>query len=118
MEAAERRPSDRGAREPSVTGLVGQILGDLETLVRQEIALATQQVQDHIDAAAVSIVVLTVAAGVVGLGGSLLALGAAFAAARVFGWPVWAGLMAIGAVLGVSGLLALASWRRIAGKTE
>ena len=97
---------------PTVFDLLSDILADLQTLIRKEIALQTREIHDRIDGAASAIGQLIAVGAIVSLGGLLLALGLAFGIAQLFGWPPWAGLLTIGGALAIGGLAGLAVRRR------
>jgi len=58
--------------QPSVASLVGGILADAQTLVRQEVALARREVAESCDKAQTGIVLIISAITVCGVGGVML----------------------------------------------
>lgn len=96
----------------SIADLIRGILNDIRTLIREEVALARVEIREqvgHIKTAVVSL-----AAGLVALvcGGILLLIAAAIGIADLFDWPVWAGFLALAALLGVCGAVTLSTARR------
>ena len=59
--------------QPSVASLVGGILEDAQTLVRQEVALARREVAESCDKAQTGVALLSSALTVCGVGGVMLA---------------------------------------------
>lgn len=96
-------------REPSLASLLGGIVGDAQVLVRQEIALARQEVREEISNAKDAGIALAIAGGVLAIGGILLVLTLAQALAYFLHWPVWAGYGVVGIVLAIVGYVMLSS---------
>ena len=95
--------------EASITTLVSGIVNDTQTLVRQEIALAKQEIREEISTAKAATIKVAIAGAVLAVGGLLLVLALAQALAAVLHWPVWAGYILVGVVLAVAGYVLLAS---------
>lgn len=96
-------------REASLTSLVSGIISDTQTLVRQEIALAKQEIREEMSTAKAATMKLAIAGAVLVVGGLLLVLALAQALAAVLHWPVWAGYVSVGAVLVVAGYVLFSS---------
>jgi len=96
-------------REPSLATLLSGIVGDAQVLVRQEIALARQEVREEISNAKDAGIALAIAGGVLAVGGLLLVLALAQALAFFLHWPVWAGYVVVGAVLAIVGYILFSS---------
>jgi hypothetical protein len=96
-------------RDASVSQLLSGIVGDAQTLVRQEIALARQEIREEISEAKSAGIKFGIAGGVLAIGGLLLVLTLAQAIADLFDWPVWAGYGLVGVVLAIAGYLLLSS---------
>jgi len=96
-------------REPSLASLLSGIVGDAQVLVRQEIALARQEVREEISNAKDAGISLAIAGGVLVVGGLLLVLTLAQALAYFLHWPVWAGYGVVGIVLAIVGYILLSS---------
>jgi len=96
-------------REPSVATLLSGIVGDAQTLVRQEITLARQEVREEIANAKEAGIKLGIAGAVLAIGGLLLVLTLAQALADLLNWPVWAGYGIVGVVLAIAGYILFSS---------
>jgi protein-S-isoprenylcysteine O-methyltransferase Ste14 len=94
-------------QESSVASLLGGIVGDAQVLVRQEIALARQEIREEIGNAKDTGVKLATAGAVLAIGGLLLVL--AQALAYFLHWPAWAGYGIFGIVLAVVGYILLSA---------
>jgi len=99
--------ADERGGDPSVSQLLSGIIGDAQVLVRQEIALARQEISEEIDTAKQAGVKLGIAAGVLAMGGLLLVLTLAQGIADFFNWPSWAGYGLVGLVLAIAGYVLL-----------
>jgi hypothetical protein len=84
---------------PSTARLLGGIIGDIQDLVRKEIALARQELREELSSLRSVILGLVAAGAVLGFGILLLLMGLAQALAGVLEWPAWAGFATLGAVL-------------------
>lgn len=104
--------------DPSVASLLTGIVADLQTLVQQETALATQELREEVGSAAVSMFRVTAAGVVSALGLWLLAVGAALAIPDLLAWPRWSGFVAVGAAATLAGSAALFFGARRAGRKE
>src|SRR5689334_11167151 len=96
-------------RDTSMSTLISGIVGDAQELVRQEIALARQEVREEIATAKDAGIKLPIAGGVLAVGGLLLVLTIAQALADLLNWPSWAGYGLVGLVLAVVGYFLLSS---------
>jgi drug/metabolite transporter (DMT)-like permease len=96
-------------REPSLASLLGGVVGDMQTLVRQEIALARQEIREELSGAKDAGTALAIAVGVLAVGGLLLVLTLAQALAYFLHWPVWAGYGVVGIVLAAVGYIMFSS---------
>jgi len=99
-------------RDPSLASLLSGIVGDAQVLVRQEIALARQEIREEISNAKDAGISLAIAGGVLAVGGLLLVLTLAQALAYFLHWPVWAGYGVVGIVLAIAGYILLSSAQR------
>jgi protein-S-isoprenylcysteine O-methyltransferase Ste14 len=95
--------------EPSVATLLSGIVADAQELVRQEIALARQEVREEINTAKDAGIKLGIAGAVLAIGGLLLVLTLAQALADLFNWPAWAGYGLVGVVLAIVGYFLLSA---------
>jgi Na+/melibiose symporter-like transporter len=96
-------------RDASMSQLLSGIVGDAQTLVRQEIALARQEIREELGAAKSAGIKLGIAGGVLAIGGLLLVLTLAQGIADLFNWPVWAGYGLVGVILAVAGYVLLST---------
>ena len=96
-------------RDTSVSQLLSGIVGDAQTLVRQEIALARQEIHEEIDEAKSAGIKFGIAGAVLAIGGLLLVLTLAQGIADLLNWPVWAGYGLVGLVLAIVGYVMLSS---------
>jgi len=96
-------------RDTSVASLLGGIVGDAQELVRQEIALARQEIREEISTAKDAAVKLVIAGAVLGVGGLLLVLMLAQGLADLLNWPTWAGYGVVGLVLAIVGYILISS---------
>jgi len=96
-------------RDGSVSQLISGIVGDAQVLVRQEIALARQEISEEISNAKQVGIKLGIASGVLAIGGLLLILALAQAVADLLNWPTWAGYALVGVVLAIAGYILLSS---------
>jgi len=94
---------ERTRDEGSVSQLISGIVGDAQVLVRQEIALARQEISAEISNAKQAGIKLGIAGGVLAVGGLLLILALAQGIAALLHWPVWAGYGLVGVVLAIAG---------------
>ena len=96
-------------RDTSMSTLISGIVGDAQELVRQEIALARQEIREEIGNAKDAGIKFAIAAGVLAIGGLLLVLTIAQGLADLLNWPTWAGYGLVGLVLAVGGYFLLSS---------
>ncbi|MBC8160859.1 MAG: phage holin family protein [Roseiflexaceae bacterium] len=90
-------------RDSSVGTLVSSIVGDVQTLARQEIALAREEIKEELSTARDAAVKLGIAAAVLSIGGILLTVFLSLAIADLFDWPTWAGFGLVGLVFAIIG---------------
>lgn len=90
-------------REASVGTLVSSIVGDVQTLARQEIALAREEIKEELGTARDAAIKLGIAAAVLTIGGILLTVFLSLAVADLFNWPAWAGFGLVGLVFAIIG---------------
>jgi len=86
-----------------MASLLGGIVSDVQTLVRQEIALAKTEMIREWDKTKIAAGELAVGAAVLLLGGVLLCLTIVCVLHEVAGMPWWASFLIVGAVLTGSG---------------
>jgi len=94
-----------GASEPSLASLVGGIVNDAQTLIKQELALARREVTDELNKAKDAVISLAVGIGTAAVGGLLLV----FMLVELLHWawperlPLWGSYGIVGAALIVLG---------------
>jgi hypothetical protein len=94
--------------------LVGELLTDLRSLIRQEIALARAELREELLQVVIAVGLLAVAAGVLGIAGLWLLIAVTHGAAAAFGWPLYSVYAGIGLFLVVCGIIAFAlGWHRL-----
>lgn len=95
--------------ETSLATLLSGIVADAQELVRQEIALARQEVREEISTAKDAGIKLGIASAVLAIGGLLLVLTLAQGLADLLNWPAWAGYGLVGVVLAIVGYFLLSA---------
>lgn len=90
-------------RDVSLGSLVSGIVGDLQSLVRNEIALVRQEVREEIDTAKSGAIKLGIAAGVLVIGSLFLLIALALGVSALFNLPTWAGFAIVGALFAIIG---------------
>jgi len=98
--------------DPSVAHLVGGVADDMRALLRQEIALARQELRENLNQLKTVGVAAGAGGALIAAGGLLLLLTLAKALADLFDWPEWAGYALVGAALAVAGALGLSAARK------
>src|SRR6478672_257965 len=93
----------RNEDNASTLELVGDLLRDVRTLIRQETALVRAEIREEIVQAVVALAVLAVAAGTLGLAGLWVLVAVTRGIAYLFNWPLAAVYAAVGAALGIVG---------------
>jgi Na+/melibiose symporter-like transporter len=96
----------------SFGGLIRGILSDLQTLIREEVALARAEIREQAARARTAAFSFGVAAGALLCGATFLLIAIAMGVADLLNWPVWAGFLIVALVLSVVGFVALSSGRR------
>jgi len=92
-------------RDASVATLLSGIVGDAQELVRQEIALARQEIREEISAAKDAGTKLVIAGAVLAIGALFLLVTLALGIADLFNWSSWAGFGIVGVVLAIVGYI-------------
>ena len=104
---ADRIPTET---PPSMASLLGGIVSDIQTLIRQEVKLARTELQKEWDKAKTAAGSMAVGAGILALGGILLCFMVVHLIAWAFGypqegkeWALWVSYLIVGGVLAVLG---------------
>jgi protein-S-isoprenylcysteine O-methyltransferase Ste14 len=92
---ADRIPTDTS---PSMASLLGGIAGDLQTLIRQEVALAKAEILREWDKAKTAAGAMAAGAAVLALGGLFLCLCVVAVLHEAVGLPWWASFLIVGGV--------------------
>jgi hypothetical protein len=98
--------------DASVSTLLSGIVGDAQALVRQEIALARQEIREEIDAAKNAVTALAIAGAILAVGALFLLVTLALGLADLLNWPDWAGFGVVGLVFAIAGAVMLSSARQ------
>ncbi len=103
-------------RHDTLTSTLAQIADDIRELFREEVALARAEVREEVSGLSAAAIRFGAgaAAGAFAVGFLLLAVAQAFA--RLLGWAVWGGYLAMAVLLGACALIALQSARGRARK--
>jgi hypothetical protein len=98
---------------PTTTEILSGIVGDVQQLVRKEIALVRQETTEELQKAKQAGIALATGGAVLAVGSLLLLLALARGFADLVEWPVWAGYGLVGGILLLTGgiLVALARKR-------
>jgi hypothetical protein len=112
---ADRIPADTS---PSMSSLLGGIVSDLQTLIRQEVALAKTEIQREWDKAKAAAGAMAFGAAVLAVGGLFLCLTVAAAFHEGVGLPWWASFLIVGGVLAITGAVLLFFGRRKAAQVN
>lgn len=96
-------------RDASLGSIVSGIVGDVQDLVRQEIALARQEVREEVNTAKDAGIKLGIAGGVLAVGGLLLVFALAEGVGALLGGRIWAGYAIVGALFAIVGYVLLSS---------
>jgi drug/metabolite transporter (DMT)-like permease len=98
--------------DTSIGSLLKGILTDLQTLMREEIALARVELTEQATRARTAAVSFGIAAAGLAFGGVFLLIAIALGISDVFNWPSWAGFLIVAVVLTLVGFIAYAIARR------
>jgi uncharacterized membrane protein YqjE len=99
--------------DASITQLISNLLGDVRTLIRQEVALARAEFREELGRIIMMLVLLATAGGALALAGLWLLVGITRAIAAIFNWPLAAVYAGVGIALAVLGAVLLAIvWRQ------
>jgi hypothetical protein len=103
---------ERGTtHDPTIGSLLKGILDDVQTLFREEIALARVEIGQQATRAKAAAMSFGVAAAALLFGVTFLLIAAALGIADGLNWPVWAGFLSVAIVLTLGGAIAFAAAR-------
>jgi len=100
------------AQHETIGGLIGGILTDLKTLLREEIALARIEIREQAGKARAAALSFGVAAAGLLFGLAFLLIAVATAISELLGWPLWAGFLIVGVLMSLVGFVSLSFGRR------
>ncbi len=103
---------------PSMSSLLGGIVGDLQTLIRQEVTLARTEIQKEWEKAKTAAGAMAVGSAILALGGILLCLTVVYALHELAGLPLWASYLIVGGVLALLGGVLFYTGRTKAGEVN
>ena len=98
--------------QESFGSILRGVLTDLQTLIREEIALARLEIREQAGRARGAVISFGIAAASLAFGATFLLIALATAIADGLDWPIWAGFIVVAILLSVVGMVTLASGRR------
>jgi hypothetical protein len=112
---SDRIPADTS---PSMASLLGGIVSDIQTLVRQEVALARTEIQREWEKAKSAAGAMAVGSAVLALGGILLCLMVVYLLHEAAGLPLWVSYLIVGGVLALLGAVLFYAGRNKASEVN
>jgi len=103
---------------PSMATLLGGIVGDVQTLVRQEVTLAKTEIQQEWQKAKTAAASMAIGAAVLAFGGFLLCFVPIYALHEAAGLPLWASYLLVGGSLAILGVVLFLIGRGRAGEVN
>jgi hypothetical protein len=98
--------------QESIGSLIRGILTDMQTLIREEIALARAEIREQAGRARAAALSFGIAAAALVFGAIFLLVAMALGIAYLLGWPAWTGFLIISLVLCIGGYFTLSSGRK------
>jgi uncharacterized membrane protein YqjE len=98
--------------DASIGSLLKGIVTDLQTLMREELALARVELTEQATRAKTAALSFGIAATALAFGGTFLLIAIALGISDAFVWPPWAGFLTVAIVLALVGFIAYAMARR------
>jgi hypothetical protein len=95
----------------TIRELIHGILTDIRTLIHEEIALARIEIREQAGRARAAAISFGMAAAALLFAGTFLLIAMAVGIADLFDWPIWAGFLAVAALLSAAGMITLSSGR-------
>jgi uncharacterized membrane protein YqjE len=104
--------------DTSISSLLKGILTDLQTLMREELALARVELTEQAGRARTAAMSFGVAIGALTFGVTFLLIAVALGISNAFGWPTWAGFLVVAIALSlIGGAAYLMAQRRLRAMT-
>ena len=98
----------------STMQLLNQLITDVRTLLRQELALARAEIREEVAQLVIALALFAVAAGTLAIAGLWVLIAVTRGLASIFGWPLAAVYAGVGGALGIIGLVLLAVvWHQV-----
>jgi hypothetical protein len=94
--------------DTSTVQLISQVITDLRTLMRQEVALARAEIREELAQLFATAAMAVVAAGILGVAGIWILVAVTRGIAVVFGFPLSLVYVGVGIVLAIIGVVLLA----------
>ena len=98
--------------QESIGSLIRGILTDMQTLIREEIALARVEIREQAGRARSAALSFGIAAAALAFGAIFLLVAIALGIAYLLGWPAWTGFLIVALVLCIGGYFTLSSGRK------
>jgi uncharacterized membrane protein YqjE len=98
--------------QESIGSLIRGILNDVQTLIREEIALARVEIREQAGRARAAALSFGIAAAALAVGAIFLLVAIALGIAYLLGWPVWTGFLIVALLLCIGGYFTLSSGRK------
>lgn len=98
--------------DASIASLLKGIVTDLQTLMREELALARVELSEQATRAKTAALSFGIAAAALAFGGTFLLIAIALGISEALAWPLWAGFLTVAIVLALVGFIAYAMARR------
>jgi hypothetical protein len=98
----------RNESEVSIVRLLGDLIGDLRTLVHQEIALARAETAETLESALIPALLFGAAISMLAAGGLWILIAVTRGFADLFALPIWAAYAVVGLLLAIAGGLLIA----------
>jgi uncharacterized membrane protein YqjE len=98
--------------QASIGSLIRGILTDMQTLIREEIALARAEIREQAGRARTAALSFGIAAAALAFGAIFLLVAIALGIAYLLGWPAWTGFLIMALLLCIGGYFTLSSGRK------
>jgi uncharacterized membrane protein YqjE len=98
--------------QESIGSLIRGILTDMQTLIREEIALARVEIREQAGRARAAALSFGIAAAALAFGAIFLLVAIALGIAYLLGWPAWTGFLIMALLLCIGGYFTLSSGRK------